>query len=235
MVPCALPPVLTFIAAEFGWMDRESDSDLDKVKRTIVVNQAGKYGDQAVIDQAKELFKTDAAVASDLKHTMFKLAVKYGGEEEYEKVLAVYRTADLHSEKLQALRALGASKDVALLQRTLDFGLSEEVRSQDLIYVYASVAANLSGRAMAWKFLQDHWDDFTSKLDGTGFILARIVGSLTSVFSSTARADEVEKFFAEHPAPMAERTIQQSLESIRSKASWVARDAKDVEEFLAAQ
>mmetsp|Transcript_17633 Transcript_17633/g.68459 ORF Transcript_17633/g.68459 Transcript_17633/m.68459 type:complete len:231 (+) Transcript_17633:333-1025(+) len=220
------------MAAEFGWFDRDSDSDLDKVKRTLVVNQAGKYGDQAVVDQAKELFKTGAKVSSDLKYALYKLVVQHGGVDEYEKVLDIYRTADMHSEKLQALRALGATQDEALLLRTMEMGMSNEVRSQDTFYVYAYVAANLKGRAIAWQYLQDHYDAFLTKFSGTGFLLGRIIGDVVSHFSDLGKADEVEKFFATHDAPGAERTIQQALESIRSKAAWLARDATDVKEFL---
>jgi hypothetical protein len=35
----------------------------------------------------------------------------------------------------------------------------------------------------------------------------------------------VEAFFTAHPCPSAERTIKQSLETIRSNAAWVKRDA----------
>ena len=45
--------------------------------------------------------------------------IKNGGTEEYEAVLNIYKTAELHEEKIRALRALGLAKDAALTKRTL--------------------------------------------------------------------------------------------------------------------
>ena len=40
-------------------------------------------------------------------------------------------------------------------------------------------------------------------------------------------------FFCEHPAPNAERTIQQSLENILLNVRWLSRDADNVRVWLA--
>ena len=57
-----------------------------------------------------------------------------------------------------------------------------------------------------------------------GRLLAQLVKSLTDDFCSEERAVEVEQFFREHPHPGAERSIQQSLETIRLNAAWLQRD-----------
>ena len=123
---------------------------------------------------------------------MLQLAVKHGGVEEYEKVLHIFHTAELHVDKLKALRALCASTDEELLQRTLKMGLSDEVRSQDFFYLYGPVSSTSIGRPLAWQFLQDHWEELMAKLDGTGFIIARVIGDITRGFCSNERAEEVE-------------------------------------------
>jgi len=40
----------------------------------------------------------------------------------------------MHSEKLHALIALGSSNNIDYKIKTLDFSLSDSVRSQDLVY-----------------------------------------------------------------------------------------------------
>lgn len=71
----------------------------------------------------------------------------------------LYREADLHEEKDRICRNLGAIKDEKILRKVLDFAISEEVRSQDSVFVIISVAALSSiGRDLAWEFFKNHWE-----------------------------------------------------------------------------
>ncbi len=67
-----------------------------------------------------------------------------------------------------------------------------------------------------------------------GFILSRIV-KMSANFASEAKAAEVEAFHAAHPVAGTERTVKQTLESIRLNAQWLQRDEKNLLEWLAAQ
>ena len=59
--------------------------------------------------------------------------------------------------------------------------------------------------------------------------------SITGAFTTPERAREVEDFFSAHPAPSAERTIQQSLERIRLNARWLELNRQDVGDWLSAR
>ena len=48
------------------------------------------------------------------------------------------------------------------------------------------------------------------------------------------KAQEVEKFFTDNPAPTADRVIKQNCEAIRLNAKWLQRDAQAIKEWLAA-
>lgn len=65
----------------------------------------------------------------------------------------------MHEEKDRICRNLGALKDENILRKVLDFAISEEVRSQDSIFVIISVAAlSRAGRNLAWEFFKDNWE-----------------------------------------------------------------------------
>jgi len=51
----------------------------------------------------------------------------------------------------------------------LEFGLSEEVRGQDSIYVFSHLANNPKARYLAWKFLQDNWQTIYDRFSGGRF------------------------------------------------------------------
>ena len=82
------------------------------------------------------------------------------------------------------------------------------------------MAGNLRGRQLAWQFVQDNWDEFDRRYGDGGFGLMRLV-SVCGNFVDAAKIDEVEAFFANHPAPAGERTIRQSLEKIRLNSKWL--------------
>lgn len=62
--------------------------------------------------------------------------------------------------------------------------------------------------------------------------MARIVKIITENFVTEERAIEVEQFFKENNCPAAERSIQQSIETIRLNAAWLNRDLPTITEYL---
>lgn len=42
----------------------------------------------------------------------------------------------------------------------------------------------------------------------------------------------VQAFFESHPAPSAERTVQQCCENILLNAAWLKRDSEDIHQFF---
>lgn len=60
-------------------------------------------------------------------------------------------------------------------------------------------------------------DDLKQKFSGGSFLLGRIIKCLSG-FNTEERAKEVEEFFAGRTEPNTERTLAQTLESIRTNA-----------------
>ena len=111
-------------------------------------------------------------------------------------------------------------QDEELLNDTLERSLTARVRSQDTITVVASVAANPRGRLPAWQFVKNNWAEFDRRYGGGGFGLMRLVSIVNSFTTEEQKAD-VENFFAENPAPAAERTIRQALERMNLNIRWL--------------
>lgn len=63
-------------------------------------------------------------------------------------------------------------------------------------------------------------------------MLARLVKYLTENFASEEKAKEIEQFFREHEFPGTERTLSQSLETIRLNAAWLQRDLSNITDYL---
>ncbi|KAK2165380.1 hypothetical protein LSH36_51g04005 [Paralvinella palmiformis] len=225
------------IGKKLGWDAKDGEPHLDAMLRSLVIGRLGKAGHKATVEEAKRRFAAhcdgSSTLPADLRNPVYGTVLKQGGEEEFGQMLKLLKTADLHEEKVRILRSLGTVQQESLIQKTLDFAMSDEVRSQDTVFVIAGVTGSKLGREMAWKFVKDNWKSLHERYRG-GFLLARLVKTTTENFVSEERAKDIEEFFGEHEAPSAERTIQQSLENISLNRNQLKRDGPAMKEFFSA-
>lgn len=224
------------VMKRIGWEPTDGEGHLTRMLRSLVVGRLGRAGDEAVIKEARERFAKHCdgsqVLPADLRSAIYGIVLKHGGEAEYEAMLKLLHASDHQEEKVRVLRSLGLTSDPALMKRTLDFSLSNDVRSQDTVGVIVGLTGSVEGRKLAWKFVQDQWDELHRRFPGL-FLLSRLVAATTENFVTEEMAVEVENFFRTHPAPAAERTIQQSLENIRLNCQQLEKNAEGVRSFLA--
>ena len=222
-------------AQRIGWESRPGEGHLDALLRSIVLSQAGSYGDQEVLDQAKDRFQqyiTDrAAVRPDIRGVVLSLTAQSGDRAVYDQLWKLEKEAELQEEKIRLLLSLTRFEDRGLLSETLGRSLTSDVRLQDTISVVSGVAANPEGRKLAWDFIKDNWTEFDQRYGAGGFGLMRLV-SVCGNFTSPKSLDDVEAFFAEHPTPAAERTIRQAVERIRLNIKWLERNQDELAAWL---
>ena len=224
-------------ARRVGWTPRPGEGHLDSLLRSTVLGQSGSYNDPETLGQAVALFGGYLAdpetVHPDLRGVVFSLAAQAGDGETFERLWELEGQAVLQEEKIRLLLALSRFQDAALLNETLARSLSPRVRSQDTITVVGAVAANPRGREAAWEFVKGHWGEFDRRYGGGGFGLMRLV-SICSSFTTEERRADVEGFFAQNPAPAAERTIRQSLERIRLNIRWLEQNRPALNDWFGA-
>ncbi|CAJ0759686.1 17349_t:CDS:2, partial [Entrophospora sp. SA101] len=143
----------------------------------------------------------ESAIHPNIRGTVFDIVLKYGGgEEEFNAIIDIYRKTTIPDQKIIVLASLGSVVQPELIQRSLDFAISDEVKEQDIIYSFSGLQANRKSRRALWEFVKKNWD-----LD-------------------------IESFFKDKDCKNFARPLQQSLESIRINAAWVNRDADDVKQ-----
>lgn len=223
-------------ARKIGWEPKSGEGHLDALLRSTVLSQAGSYHDPGVTAQASERFQKYLqdrdTLAPNLRGVVFALAAQSGGKDVYDQIWGLEGETDLAEEKIRLLMSLTRFQQPELLNSTLADSLSAKVRSQDSITLVAGVAANPKGRDLAWEFVKDNWAEFDRRYGGGGFGLMRLV-SICSHFNSQEKADEVDSFFAEHPAPAAERTIRQALERVRLNIKWLEQNRQELTDWFA--
>lgn len=220
---------------KLGWESKPDEEHLTKLLRSLLLGRMAMFDDPEVIAEAERRFqlhiKGEEQIPADFRSTVYKAVLRTGSRSKYEDLLRIYREASLHEEKDRVASALGTIKNEEILKEVLAFAMSNEVRSQDTVFVISSVASSKLGRDLAWNYFKDNWDLFNERFKGA-FLLVRLVKSLTENFASEEKAIEIENFFKEHHCVGTERTVQQSVESVRLNAAWLGRDAEAVGIYL---
>ncbi len=224
------------IGQRMGWEPRDGEGHLDALLRSTVLEALGRYEDPDALAEATarlESYVSDASsVPPDLRRTVYSLAAKQGDGTTWETMWGLYKDSNLQEEKVRLLMGLTQFRSRELLTQTLDRALSEDVRSQDAPYPILGTGMNAYGRDLAWDFLKENWDEIDRRYGEGGFMIMRLV-SFTSGFTSEEKRQDVERFFADHPAPAAERSIRQALERISLNIAWLARNRSELAAWFA--
>lgn len=222
------------IGKKVGWQKITNENHSQTLLRSVVLSSLGKYGDLETVNKAQVIFEKllngRLQIDSDLRGIIYSIVAKYGDEKTYSDLLKLYKKSEFQEEKDRIFKALCYFKQIPLLEKTLEFGFSSHVRIQDSYKSIYFIFANPNGKYLAWNFLKDHWDEIIKKYSG-GHLFSRFVEPI-EFFTKIEDAGEVEKFFKNHNAQGAERTIKQVIEKIYSNDEWLKRDLKKIENFL---
>lgn len=225
------------LVAHLGWEPKSGESHLSSLLRTLANGRAAHLGDPGALKEARARFASfcggdEKALSPDLRGGVFKAVLAHGGAAEFDRLVGIYEGAKAQELRIAVLAALGASKDPALIRRALEYNLSDKVRKQDLMYIVASAAGNPKGRVLAWEFFQERFGQIQAMLDGSGFLLGRLLTMSTASLTSEEDARAVEAFFSVRNVPALQRTVRQSVEKIRGNAGWLERDGAAVAAWI---
>eukprot|EP00602_Paraphysomonas_sp_CaronLab_P000533 CAMPEP_0185021724 /NCGR_PEP_ID=MMETSP1103-20130426/4412_1 /TAXON_ID=36769 /ORGANISM="Paraphysomonas bandaiensis, Strain Caron Lab Isolate" /LENGTH=825 /DNA_ID=CAMNT_0027553425 /DNA_START=132 /DNA_END=2609 /DNA_ORIENTATION=+ len=214
-----------------GWEHLPTDDHSDKLLRTTVISLLDVFGanDEEIIAEARLRFnkhwEDPSALHSDFKATVYKIVLRAGGKEEYERVLKSFYDTDDNSEKKYAMYSLGSTSDLKLKQRTLDWAVkSGDVKLQDFFYPIGPVGSSLAGAELAWSYFKENVEFIKEKLaKASPSLMDAVIVNCIGGFSTLEQAEEVESYFKAHPFPKSERRIGQAVESIRNSGSMLLK------------
>ena len=209
--------LLTPAARDLGWQPKPGESDETRSLRARVMYTLGYAGsDPEVLAEARQLtdqvLEKPASVDRTIAFTAFKLAALNGDAALYDKVYDRLQSKDATPEEYYLyFSTLSQFSDPKLLERTLQFAVSAQVRTQDTLGLIADVMRNPAGTALAWDFARNHWADIQKV--GGGFTSGEVVAA-TGSFCDPQLRDQATDFFSAHQVPTAERTLRQAVERI---------------------
>jgi aminopeptidase N len=208
--------LLNPVLKEVGWQPAPGEDENRKALRAYVIYTLGYTGrDPEVLSQARQLaekaLRDPSAVDPSMSDTLFELAAVNGDVGFYDQLVAQLKNSNgAPQQYYRYLFTLADFNDPAMLQRTLQLALSQDVRSQDSLILISAVMRNPAGGKLAWDFVQSHWDQINKVMGGynTGGLV-----ETTGSFCDAGLNSDVQQFFTQHSVPDAERAFRQAQES----------------------
>ncbi|KAG9243459.1 peptidase family M1-domain-containing protein [Calycina marina] len=220
-----------------GWEFPENDDHIQQQFKAMLFGSAGASGDAKVIKAAQEMFKKFSAGDSNAIHpnirgSVFNIALKFGGKDEYDIIYKTYLNSKNSDERNTALRSLGRAKHPDLIKRSLAMTLNGEVKEQDVYMPISGIRTHAEGIEALFVWMTENWEELARKFPPGLTMLGTLVQICTSSFASAENLARVEKFFSDKNTAGFKASLAQAMDSIRAKSAWLDRDRKDVAQWV---
>ncbi|MCU1220710.1 MAG: pepN 2 [Candidatus Angelobacter sp.] len=201
---------------KIGWTPGANENANIHTLRGNLIHILGMAGeDPETIRQAtsvaqqylKDPNSVDASIAKDV----LGVAARFGNEELFQQYVSAMGRMRAPEQFYNVGGALSEFRDPKVVERVLEFAVSDEVRNQDAAGIISRVLINPDNQKTAWEWIKAHWPAVEKKITMSSG--PEIVGA-TRGFCSAEMNDDVQKFFTEHKVPSAERALKQSHEDI---------------------
>ncbi|KAL4737078.1 peptidase family M1-domain-containing protein [Aspergillus similis] len=221
-----------------GWEFTPSDDYLTVQLRKLLIAMSGLAGNESIVAEAKNRFglwataKDKSAIHTNLRSTIFSIAVSEGTRAEYDSVKDEYLKTDSVDGKEICLGALGRTKDAALVNEYLEFVFSDKVAIQDVHNGAVSLAANSKVRHLLWEYMKKNWDSVEARLSANNVVFERFVRMGLSKFADHSVGADIAAFFQDKDTTAYDRALVIVADSIRTNANYKERDEKQVLKWL---
>jgi len=208
-----------------GWDRKVGEKHTDTLLRGFVISILGKLDHESINVEAQKRFelflRNKQTLDPDLQDAVFSLVAWNGNANVHGRLVSFYRKSKTQEEKLRFLGALCDFKDDKLLQKTLQFALSKEVRSQNIHFPIIRVSGNPYGKKFMWQWMKKNWKKLRKKFGQGNPLANRIVASIALV-ANRSMEEDIHRFFKRNPLSGTERTLKQTLERIRIRSNFLA-------------
>uniref|UniRef100_A0A182P2X3 glutamyl aminopeptidase n=1 Tax=Anopheles epiroticus TaxID=199890 RepID=A0A182P2X3_9DIPT len=222
-----------------GWEVDDNGGHMTNLLRTTILDLACSFGHQGCLTEASHRFldwlNNGVSIHPDLRSVVYTYGIQSGVTvADWEKVLERFRQENDANEKIKLMVALASYPDQRTMRRFLELSWDTAlVRTQDQLSCIQYIAANRHGEQAAWEHVRENWPRLVTRFGIGERNLGRMIPSVTSRFTTQARLNELEDFFARYPEAGAGATARrQALENIQNNISWLDRNEANVAAWL---
>ncbi|EIM90757.1 leucyl aminopeptidase [Stereum hirsutum FP-91666 SS1] len=225
-------PLVKKLGFEYSDQDDADTSEL----RTRAIEQAALAKDPGTIQELQQRFARyaetddDHAIPADLLKITFQIAIQYGGSQEYNAVAKLYDNPKTPSVQAAAIRALGATQDKELIDRT--FEIAMKARDQDVMFFLFGIGqGNPKFRRELMWFFEENYHILDKRFEGN-FTMRYFVQASYENLSTKQDVQHIEEFFKDKDTSKYSQALAQALDSIKARAAWIERSTEDLTSWL---
>ncbi|XP_063377572.1 uncharacterized protein LOC134664758 [Cydia fagiglandana] len=126
---------MSHLIEHVGFNVLSTDTPTDIMNRQATLHFACLLGHERCVTESRERFVSlkdhNVWVHGGIRRNVYVVGVREGDEQDFNFILSRFRSSNLAHDQLEMLRAMGATKNPALLTRYLELTLTDEVRSHD--------------------------------------------------------------------------------------------------------
>ena len=222
---------------ELGWEEIAGEDAEAQGYRAILIETLGFFGDRNVIDESFKRFENyredPSSLAPDLRSAVFAIVGRYSSQAVNHELLSMAGNTRNVDEKRMYLRALSATLDPELARDTLQYLLSDKVKSGDAFLALANFCEEGEHPDIAWSFATDHLKEMQERFGTPG--QSRLLASIASGFTDDKQADEVSAFVHANLSPAAFREAENSIAQIRFRSKLKAKTLPAIDDWIKAK
>ena len=201
-----------------GWETRAEDDAATRQLRTGLMQTLGRFGDAAVLAEARRRFDAPqsdaAALPADIRRAVLSVVARAADAGTWEKIHGMARTEPSAMLRDQYYALLASSADEALARRALALALTEEPGATNGAAMISAVAAEHPD--LAFDFAAEHREKVDALVDTTS--RARYYPRLGFGSSRVEMAEKIRAFAADHIAPSSRREAESAIAGILTRA-----------------
>ena len=219
-----------------GWDNTKNSTDNEKKLRGVLLRLAGSYAtDAELVKEARRRYnayvedKNTQLLSDDTRTAVFRIVLANPESKEeneatwtYLKSVAEDKTSS-QTTKLNVYSALGFAKDVSLKLATLDWCLTDKIKTQDFFYPMMGVrASGEEGADAAWNWIGKNFEAARTRVaKASPSLLASLVQSCAAGGVTYERAKDIEARYKDIPSLT--RTVANMVEATNGNAAFLDR------------
>ncbi|XP_012230687.2 putative aminopeptidase-2 [Linepithema humile] len=223
--------LISNIREKLGYEDRDNDDRLTVLLRREVNNWACNLDDEEcktvyLNKFAKWRANTSMRIKPNERTTAYCVAIRYGTSEDWEFLWQEYFNSNHTADQIVIINALGCSQNKTILERYLQFAITNyevsRIRKQDSKSVFAAVYnSGLIGAEYILDFVQKHYNEM-EKYYGEQGTIATILDGASQRFSTYRLVERFEQFIDKHKTELAPilTSLESSLKIAQYELKW---------------
>ncbi|KAJ6580508.1 peptidase family M1-domain-containing protein [Mycena vulgaris] len=222
------------LVTALGYQYHAGESTDAAAVRTLAVKRAANAGEPGVVSELQGRFSEfmttgDASrIPPDLLSTIYTVAVRHGGREEYDRMWEILKTTKSPAVEGQVVFAIGATENSALMAETLSRLLQENDGNVDWL-LYALSTHPKSRRPLV-QFFKDNFDTLQARFETGGF--EHYSQMPFRPLTAETDYDDTVAFFKTKDTSKFTRSLEQTLESIRTNIKFLERCTPEIGEWF---